>query len=134
MNKKIIFISAVLILVETVIHFYGVFFFGYINFWWLDILTHFIGGFWLSLTAIWFFWFSGYLNLKKSPTFLKVLLSGIFAILVVAFLWESFELAVGINYFPEGYMVDTMFDVVMGTLGGILSSITIAYLWQKNLN
>lgn len=134
MRNKLILISAFLIIVETIIHLWGVFGSGYIKLWWLDILTHSLGGFWLSLTAIWFIWFSGYLKLKISPSFLKIIVSGLISVFVVAIFWEFFESLVGIDYSPESYWIDTILDIICGTCGGIISSLITAYLWKKNLN
>lgn len=133
-RNKLILISALLIVLEIILHFWGVFGFGYINFWWLDVLTHTLGGFWLSLTAIWFVWFSGYLKIKSTISFLKIVISGIFSVFVVAILWEFFEFLVGLDYSPEGYWIDTIIDIICGTCGGVISSLVSAYLWKKNSN
>lgn len=134
MRNKLILISAVLIILEASIHLWGVFADGYVRLWWLDILTHSLGGFWLSLTAIWLIWFSGYFRLTYQPSFFRIFISGSISVFSVAVLWEVFEYFVGINYSPEGYAIDTMLDIICGTSLGAVSSVLTAYLWKKNLN
>jgi hypothetical protein len=131
-NKKIITLSAVIILIETVLHFLGVFGLWYVKYWWLDLLTHFIGGFWLSLTAIWLLFFSGYLNFSRG--FYKIFLSGILSVFIIAVIWEFFEYSLDLRYSPDGYWFDTRLDIIIGTCGGIISSFVTAVLWKKNLN
>lgn len=132
MKEKLLKISAVIIFIELPIHFFGVFGLWYLKFWWLDLVTHFIGGFWLSLTFVWFWFFSGYI--KNSINFWKIIIFGLFSVFITALFWEVFEYSLDLRYSPDGYWFDTRLDIIIGTCGGFLSSVITAYLWKKNSN
>ena len=89
---------------------------------------HFLGGLWVGLTALWFFFFSGYMhknvNLVRST---KIFLITIASVIVVGVLWEVWELWADLVFVNEaGYFLDTSLDMVMDTLGGI-----VAFIYAK---
>lgn len=78
---------------------------------------HLLGGFWTALAAVWLFQRSDFfVDLTFGRKFFIILSS----VLLVAVLWELFELFLG-NVDPSMgsvYWIDTAGDIVAGLLGG----------------
>ncbi len=128
LKQKLFLEQFILIIIIAVLHFLALQFYLYWTFWWLDILMHFLGGLWVGLTALWFFFFSGYMhknvNLVRST---KIFLITIASVIVVGVLWEVWELWADLVFVNEaGYFLDTSLDMVMDTLGGI-----VAFIYAK---
>lgn len=75
---------------------------------WLDFPMHFLGGLWAALACVWF------LRFLMPNVSLTLVLVGVFAISIA---WEAFELLVG--FIEDDYVLDTVLDITMDTLGGI---------------
>lgn len=97
----------------AVTHYLAIELFLYWRYPWFDIPMHFIGGCVVAL---------GYLSLRdfipKLSSRWFVFLPTVIFVLVIALLWEIFELAAGITM-QEGYLVDTVADVILGLFGGV---------------
>src|SRR5690606_17541667 len=93
----------------------------YFEYWWFDILMHFLGGLALG-------WFSAYFLVKCIPQHSKsftVFFLGILSmVLILALIWEGFEFVQGIAVNGENYLIDTIGDIVMGLLGGTLVAVS----------
>lgn len=135
LKQKLFLEQFILLIIIAVLHFLALQFYLYWTFWWLDILMHFLGGLWVGLTALWFFFFSGYVyknvNLVRNT---KIFLITIASVIVVGVLWEVWELWAELVFVNEtGYFLDTSLDMVMDTLGGIVAFIYAKkYLKDKN--
>lgn len=83
----------------------------------LDLITHFLGGLWITLVVLWLIFRSGYIRTipysKKSAA-----LVALGTVAVIGVLWELFELWAGI-IIQEGYVLDTVLDGVMDALGAL---------------
>lgn len=88
------------------------------EYWWFDIVLHFLGG---AAVAAAFLWFV----LNEFPSELRSRYSGILPTLGVVFtvgvLWEVFEVYFGLqaDSTVEVWMFDTGLDLVMDLIGGI---------------
>ncbi len=86
----------------------------YWHFWWFDIPMHFFGG---TIVAL------GLYTLRDIrfplPKIMFRLTPFLLAVLIVALIWEGFELWAGIPIEPD-FLLDTGIDLVMGLLGGFL--------------
>lgn len=91
--------------------------------WWFDILMHFWGGILIGLGVYVFLGFSA-INLR--PKLWHVLL----ALLVVTISWEIFENIFGL-YNPVNYQIDTMQDILIGFVGGLLAHFTLRAYTMK---
>ncbi|MBU4479995.1 hypothetical protein KKG48_00940 [Patescibacteria group bacterium] len=91
--------------------------FLYWKFWWFDILMHFLGGFWVSLTALWFFYFSGFVKDFRKNLF-NVFLISLVSIFAVGIGWEVFEFMIEIS-FSNNYVADTVGDLIMDVIGSL---------------
>lgn len=88
----------------------------YWRFWWLDIPMHFFGG---VIVALGLYTLR---DIKVFPNRFLRLLPIVVLVLLVAVLWEVFEVQVGIPNYPKAsdYWFDTIKDICMGVFGGTL--------------
>jgi hypothetical protein len=107
--------------VLAVIHNIAIKLFLYWHIWWLDIPIHALGG---TVVALGLF---ALRDLKLFPNALLKPLSVMGLVLLVAIIWEVFEIVAGIPM-EEHYVLDTIIDVSMGLLGGY-----IGYIVGNNL-
>lgn len=113
-----IFITIVII---AILHFSALQFFLYWKFWWFDILTHFLGGLWVSISLLWFFFQFGSVNVfknKKNHIFLVAFVGTI----LIGVMWEIFEYYFGISGVnASNYVRDTATDIFFDLMGGIVA-------------
>ncbi len=115
---------AFLVFLIAFLHVGALFFDWYIEFWWWDIMNHFLGGFFIGVLFLWIFVFSGIFsqNLKQKGGFYLVVMATIVSF-IVAVGWEFYEYLLGFDYSPEGYLNDTFKDITMGFLGALVGSV-----------
>lgn len=92
-----------------------------------DSLMHFLGGATVAIFFLWSYFYSGAFNSTNTSLtrFLSVSLLGL---LLVAVLWEIYELVLGEAKFAKStYLSDTTLDFIMDFLGGIVACM-YAYL------
>lgn len=107
-----------MIAVIAALHLSALQFYLYWRLWWFDILTHFLGGFWVSMSFLWLFFQFGFANIMKNGknNNLKVALLSSFA---VGIAWEVFEYYFGITFIgAPGYAFDTVKDISFDIIGG----------------
>ncbi len=111
--------SALLLLGIAILHLLAIIFYLYWEWGEFDSLMHFLGGLWVSLTFIWFFFFSGLFAPKKRNLSSFLLISTL-SIAFVAVAWEIFELLAKVTFVHwRDYFSDTSLDFVMDFLGSI---------------
>jgi hypothetical protein len=112
-KKKLLKTLIFLMLFIFGLDFLGRTFYWYYTVWYFDIITHFLGGFWVAL----FFLYTFLLFDKKAGIF-RILLG----VLLIGILWEIFEYIVfnriGGTPFDS---FDTSLDIVMDMVGGVAS-------------
>ncbi|MDP2705104.1 MAG: hypothetical protein U1D31_01495 [Patescibacteria group bacterium] len=114
-------------LLVAIVQFLADKFFLYWQWWWLDVVTHFLGGIFVAALFIWAYAFF----LKKTPGLLPTLL----VVLAVGILWELFEYSTGMMRTDmEGYAFDTVSDIIMDVLGAgtLVYLLLVAYGANKN--
>lgn len=95
----------------------------YWYYWWFDSVMHFWGGILLGLG---FLSFSTFSRIGYRPTLGKLML----LLISVTILWEIFEWHAGL-YNAETYWFDTIKDLLLGWIGGLL---TFAFLRSRYNN
>ena len=104
--------------VLAVLHNVALYLFLYWRFWWFDIPMHGLGGAVVALGL-----FTAYdFRLFKNKSFLKVHYVLAFVIFI-ALLWEVYEILIGVPIEREGFVLDTITDLLMGFLGGYVGYI-----------
>ena len=93
---------------------------------WFDTLVHFLGGLFIGLSALWLFFESRYIALKRSA--LRAFVVTLGAIIVVGIGWEIFELVAGIPI-EDNFVADTITDLSMDVLGAMLGYLAFKKLY-----
>ena len=128
LKQKLFVEQFILVAIIALLHFFALKFYLYWSIWWFDIVVHFLGGVWVGLIIMWFFFFSGFIyknvNLVKNS---KIFFITIVSVIVVGVLWEIWEVWADLISIDDiGYFLDTPLDIVMDTLGG-----TTAFVYAK---
>ena len=115
---SIVFLALVIALFQALANEYYL----YWEWWWADIVMHFLGGLLIASGVLWWLHFEIPVGLRSQvPKFLTALL----AIIVVGVAWEVFEYVTGM-YNAVNYTLDVTLDLVTN-VGGML----FAYLLFK---
>ena len=119
--KKHSYIPIFYILVITaILHFLAIKFYLYWDFWWFDIIVHFLGGIWAGATVFWVYYFSGWFKnpIIRPQYFFLLALLGAF---IIGLMWEIFEYKAGLTFVIPGrdYVTDTLCDLGMDIVGGL---------------
>ena len=88
--------------------------FLYWHFSWFDLPMHFLGGAIVALAV-----FAGYALRAPIPKRYLNVIPILAFVLIVAFVWEIFELSIGI-VIEDDYEMDTILDLIMGVIGGMV--------------
>lgn len=99
---------------------------------WFDLLMHFLGGFWVAMVAV-----SLWAVFNKNKTTYPKIFTIVLWVTMVGVLWEVFELWIGATELSDGinFITDTLSDILMDILGGILGTKYSYYLMNtKNKN
>lgn len=120
-EKKLLLTSLFTIVLILVFHYLSLKYSWYWTYRWLDIPVHIIGGFWISLMALWVC-----LKIKHIDSILdyrkRAFIVMLFSVLVVATLWEIFELLFSVTSIDlVGYWFDSIGDIVSGLFGGLVA-------------
>lgn len=104
-----------LISLVALLHLAALKYFLYLEWWWFDILMHFLGGLWVGVAAL---WFTRQYILRRALTPRLALCVTLASIAAVAVGWEFFELWAGVPITPN-YAKDTALDLSAGVLGAL---------------
>lgn len=109
------------IVIVAILHFSALQFFLYWKFWWFDILTHFLGGLWVSISLLWLFFQFGLVNIFKNKKNHNLLVAFV-GTLFVGVMWEIFEYYFGIaGVDAPNYVKDTVMDIFFDLTGGLVA-------------
>lgn len=100
--------------VLATVHYLALQFFLYWRFWWFDLPVHLLGG---AVVALGFITLSVYMQALPRRYF--SLAGVILFVILVALLWEYYEIAIGIPI-EANHELDTSLDLLLGVLGGLL--------------
>ena len=91
-------------------------FYWYSLIWYLDIVMHFLGGFWVGLFFLYVFF------RKEQPSFTSGLFFKLlFITLLVGLLWELYEFLLNIIAITPFNLNDTILDIFSSLLGSTVS-------------
>jgi hypothetical protein len=121
LKKKLLLISFITVLFIAIFHYLALKYSWYWTFRGLDIPVHIVGGFWVSLTALWVALKIGHIE-KITDYKKRALLIMLSSVLIVGILWEIFEVVFKITFLHDiGYFADSLKDILNGLIGGIIS-------------
>ncbi len=90
--------------------------FFYWRFWWYDIMMHFTGGILIGGLILW-----GILRVRPNVSRGNLFLTLLIGTIIVGIGWEVMEYVGGITQGEAGYVFDTVKDLIMDTLGGLVA-------------
>lgn len=122
-NFSLLRLAFITILIMGILHFVAGAFYLYWTLDWFDYLMHFLGGLGGGLVVA---WFVSDKNISTTQTFLIVFCSVMF----VGVAWEVFEKVNDIAQSTEGYVLDTIHDLLMDGIG----SLTAGFVGIKKIN
>ncbi|MCE9549277.1 hypothetical protein K8Q98_02660 [Candidatus Nomurabacteria bacterium] len=109
--KNIFFLMLLMFLANSLI----IKFHLYYSVWWVDMVMHFGGGFWVGLFFFYVFYTREWFSSKLLSVFISILLIGL--------LWELFEYYLNIISYEPFVLSDTLSDIFFDMAGGLLSMI-----------
>lgn len=117
----------------AIIHIVGLSFFLYWKFWWLDIIAHFGGGFWIGGFSLWALAYFFPRALQDRRNFFFVGFSLVVG-LTVGLWWEIYEVSIRLVPVPwNEYMFDTVLDLILDAIGASVAAICFLYFWKNKL-
>ncbi|MFA5764269.1 MAG: hypothetical protein WCX27_00445 [Candidatus Paceibacterota bacterium] len=121
LKRKLLLISFVTILLVAILHYYALKLSWYWAYRWSDIPIHILGGFWISLTALWASLEIGHID-RITGYKRKAMIVMLSCVILGGVVWEVFELVANItNVSFIGYWSDTLGDISSGFLGGLIA-------------
>ncbi len=110
--KHLVFLMFFIFLVNSL----ALQFYWYSSVWYLDMIMHFFGGFWVGLFFIYVF------STKNPKTSILILFFKVFlATLIIGVLWEAYEFFLNIVSATSFDFRDIMSDIFFDLLGSIVS-------------
>ncbi len=133
-RQPVLYFLVVLITVIAVLNYYAFQNFWYWRIVWFDLVMHFLGGLFVSVSIIWLYLAWNRLSLQEAG-FRRILFIGLAGALVVGGAWELFEF--GVDYYwqvpihlktftdlQESHL-DTLSDLAFDVIGAIFGSLLL---------
>jgi len=119
---SLVFFVFLINLIAIIFHFYFIF-------WWFDLIMHFLGGFFVVLLALWFYFLSGYVKLKFNASVLAIISVSLLVVFIIGLLWEVLELVIRTsNLSTPQEVLDIFSDLLLDLMGGFFSGL---YFWNQ---
>lgn len=98
-----------------------------------DVPMHFLGGFWIGLTALWVYYISDWGFSFFHKTNKTMLFATCLTVLTVGLGWEVFEYSIGLTTVGIADQIDTTKDIIMDLIGAVSAFLYFKYrLKEKN--
>lgn len=101
----------------------------YWELWWLDMLMHFLGGFWVALLG---FWIIAFFDRVEEFSKKQILIVSVVFTLVIGLLWELFEAGAGLSFVGRDAWGDTILDIIFDIVGGLTAGYYIFKRYSAN--
>jgi hypothetical protein len=119
-ERHILYTTLLLALAMAVLQYAAITHSFYWTYWWYDVMMHSLTGFIVGFFAYWFLFASGHaFKAGKSRAFMLVWIVSI--AFAIGFAWEFLEYANGITDSHEGYLQDTVNDLILDSCGAALA-------------
>lgn len=105
---------------------------------WFDVYMHVAGGFFVALSGLYIYYYSGYITPRHQERFFAITLA-VFSALFIGIMWEFFEFAIDVytKTTINGITVmnqkigDTLGDLAADMVGALSAAFIFISLWQK---
>lgn len=101
------------------------------------MVPHLIGGIFVALLVLWIRFLSGYISVQfDHPPISQVFLLAFLGVIIIGISWEVFERLLGMTWNLEGYWADTITDMAMDIIGGLVGVLFFMkqYIGRQNIN
>ncbi|OGD68506.1 hypothetical protein A2811_02795 [Candidatus Campbellbacteria bacterium RIFCSPHIGHO2_01_FULL_34_10] len=140
MRKELFIFTFILILFIASLNELAVNYYFYWRIWWFDIMMHFLGGLWVGLSALWFYYSSGFSKKGGKSIFTKegtvnkrkMFFISLFSGILIGLGWEIFEFIIEVD-FSNNYIDDTLLDLLMDMIGAIMAFVVVSKFYRKDL-
>ncbi len=112
-------------------HFIALKFYLYWALPWFDIMMHFLGGFWFGFIFLWFLFFSKYVQVSKRDDLKYFIILALLSAFSVGVAWEIFEYLAGLSFVGGEGFFDTILDLIMDSVGGVVSAMILHRYYKK---
>jgi len=92
-------------------------------------MMHFLGGLFVGLSTLWFFFTSEYVQLNQRVRNV-ILVAGV-SIVLIGIGWEIFEILAGVPR-EDNFIIDTVVDLTMDVLGAAVATGIFIKLYGMN--
>lgn len=127
MHKNyVLFLTLICAIIGGALYYVGDLFYFYWTYWWFDVLMHFFVSFTGGLGIFWGLFDSGFIfreRFEKRGASILLVFACVFS---VGIGWEVFEYAYGINDSNEGYVLDTIDDLILDSAGAIIAAALVS--------
>lgn len=109
-----------LIIVLAILHFAAVKFYFYWTYWWYDVVMHSLAGIIGGFATYWTLFSSGNF-FSRSNSRRVIIWSVVILVFIAGVAWEIFEYKNGFTDSHEGYVLDTLNDLILDTTGALIA-------------
>lgn len=132
LSRRLLRTLFILIWALAAVHVAATYFYWYWIYRWIDIPMHFLGGVWVGLAALWFWYHSGHIDSKRIS--MRPLVFVLLAGLGIGLLWEMYEYVLWYiteESLPSNYVADSILDIIMDVLGAFVSYGVFGYFHRQ---
>ena len=124
-HRPALFVAqTVVVAMVAIVHLSALEWYLYWQYPWLDVLSHFLGGLWVSLASAWILSYLGYsISLTRLVTLSMIVGVG----------WEVFEIGAGIPR-EANFVFDTSIDLCMDLMGALCGYVLSRALLRDKIN
>jgi len=115
-------------LIIALLHLLAINFFLYWDLMWFDLIMHFLGGVWVALLG---FWIMAFFTRAEEFSTRSIIYVSVFFTLGIGVLWEIFEAGAGISFVGKDMWGDTLSDLALDIVGGLVSGFYISKRYNK---
>ncbi len=122
-KNSVLLLTLVLAVIGAALYYLAAAFYFYWTYWWFDVLMHFLVSLTGGLGIFWGLFDSGIIFRKRFNSKKASILMVLLCVLVVGIGWEIFEYVNDFTDSTEGYVLDTINDIILDSAGAIVATL-----------
>lgn len=120
-KDSVLYLTFVLACIGGALYYLGNIFYLAWYYWWFDMIMHFLVPFTGGLGIFWGLFDSGIIFRDRFQSRVAMIVPTFICALLVVIGWEIWEYANGLTDSTEGYVLDTINDLILGSIGVLLA-------------